>query len=255
MSDKSLILELLVDKQNLSEKDIPKVLTHQVKTNTQVEDALIQTNLATDVIIAKAYADYFKIPFYDNEATTKLVEKAYELARLLPERFARANRVIPLFKEGEALTVGVINPSEIFVVQEIYLYTGMKVNMSVVTLSALEQSLATLYGARDEVKELATGLLPSGKKDESDADEDEVLDLNKPIPATRETKVVLFVNKMFETSIQQRASDIHIEPYAEEIRIRFRVDGILNEVPPPPKSMFIPLVSRIKILAKLDIAE
>lgn len=255
MSDKSLILELLVDKQNLSEKDIPKVLTHQVKTNTQVEDALIQTNLATDVIIAKAYADYFKIPFYDNEATTKLVDKAYELARLLPERFARANRVIPLFKEAETLTVGVINPSEIFVVQEIYLYTGMKVNMSVVTLSALEQALGTLYGARDEVKELATGLLPSGKKDEVGDEDDEVLDLNKPIPATRETQVVLFVNKMFETSIQQRASDIHIEPYAEEIRIRFRVDGILNEVPPPPKSMFIPLVSRIKILAKLDIAE
>ncbi|MDD2773444.1 MAG: GspE/PulE family protein [Elusimicrobiales bacterium] len=253
MSDKSLILDLFMGKKVITEKDIPLVLTTQVKDNVTVEEALVATKFATEEDIAKSYCDYFKVPFITNDEMVKMAEKSFELARLLPERFARANKVIPLEKTEDTIRIAVINPSEIFIVQEIYLYTGLKVQLAVGTISAIVNALNTLYGARDEVKELATGLLPS--KGGGVEDEEELLDLNKPIPVTRETQVVLFVNKMFETAIQQRASDIHIEPYAEEIRIRFRVDGILNEIPPPPKSMFVPLISRIKILSKLDIAE
>ncbi|HOX22868.1 MAG TPA: GspE/PulE family protein, partial [Elusimicrobiales bacterium] len=122
------------------------------------------------------------------------------------------------------------------------------------TISAIQAALGNLYGERDEVKELASRLGGAGDQSMMDTEED-VLDLGEAIPATRETQVVLFVNKMLETSLQQRASDIHIEPYAEELRIRFRVDGILNEVPPPPRNMYVPLISRLKILSKLDIAE
>ena len=255
MSDKSLILELFIGKKLMTEKDVPLILTTQVKANITVEESLVFNKVASEEDIAKTYCDYFKVPQISNEDFAKQVEKAFELARMLPERFARANKVIALEKKEDSLRVAVINPSEIFIVQEIYLYTGLKVVLNVGTISAITNALNTLYGERDEVKELASGLLPSGKGEATEEDEEDVLDLNKVIPATRETQVVLFVNKMFETAIQQRASDIHIEPYAEEIRIRFRVDGILNEIPPPPKSMFVPLISRIKILSKLDIAE
>jgi type IV pilus assembly protein PilB len=248
-------MELFIGKKLMTEKEVPQILTTQAKDNVTVEESLVINKVASEEDIAKTYCDYFKVPLITNEEFTKQVEKAYELARLLPERFARANKVVALEKKDDSLRVAVINPSEIFIVQEIYLYTGLKVVLNVGTISAITNALNTLYGERDEVKELASGLLPAGKGEGEEESEEDVLDLNKPIPATRETQVVLFVNKMFETSIQQRASDIHIEPYAEEIRIRFRIDGILNEVPPPPKSMFIPLISRIKILSKLDIAE
>ncbi|MFA5162039.1 MAG: GspE/PulE family protein [Elusimicrobiales bacterium] len=254
MSEKSLILELFLSKKALEEKDIPQILTAQHKDNTTVEEALVSSKFATEADIAQSYCDYFKVPFIPDEEFAKSAEKSIELANLLPERFARANKVIALEKAEDTLRVAVINPSEIFIVQEIYLYTGLKVQLSVATITAITNALNTHYGQRDEVKELASDLLPASKGDEDDETE-EVLDLNKPIPATRETQVVLFVNKMLETSLQQRASDIHVEPYAEEIRIRFRIDGILSEVPPPPKSMFVPLISRIKILSKLDIAE
>ncbi|MFA6583238.1 MAG: GspE/PulE family protein [Elusimicrobiaceae bacterium] len=254
MADESkpLILDLLIDKAVIDEKNVQHIVSEQVKSNISIEEALIAQQAATEEEIAKTYCEYFKLPYITGEAVMKYVENAYELARLLPERFARANKVVPLEREDDTLKVVVLNPSEIFIVQEIYLYTGLRVSLVVSTISAIQEGLNALYGARDEVKELATGLIGGSVQEE---EEDDVLDLNKPIPATRETQVVVFVSKMLETSLQQRASDIHVEPYAEEIRIRFRVDGILNEVPPPPKSLFVPLISRIKILSKLDIAE
>jgi len=251
-SQRPLILELFMERKVVTEKDLPRLQSIQVKNNISIEEAIASSNLATEKEIAQAYCDYFKLPILEDEQVDKLVESAYDLARLLPERFARANKIVPVGREGDTLKLAVVNPSEIFIVQEIYLYTGHKVTLNVASISAIQKALNTLYGARDEVKELASGLMEDGTYEE---EEEEVLDLNKAIPSTRETQVVIFVNKMFESSIQQRASDIHIEVYAEEIRIRFRIDGILNEVPPPPKAMFVPLVSRIKILSKLDIAE
>ncbi|MDD4003782.1 MAG: GspE/PulE family protein [Elusimicrobiaceae bacterium] len=253
LEEKSLILDILISRNVLDEKSVAKIIAEQVKSNTSIEETLVAQQAATEEDIARGYCDYFKLPYLTGEEVTKYVENAYELARLLPERFARANKVVPLERTDDTLKVVVLNPSEIFIVQEIYLYTGLRVSLVISTMSVIQEGLNALYGARDEVKELASGLIGGSAVNEEE--EEDVLDLNKPIPATRETQVVLFVNKMLETSLQQRASDIHVEPYAEEIRIRFRVDGILSEVPPPPKSLFVPLISRIKILSKLDIAE
>ena len=254
MTGRPLIVDILVEKKTLPEKEVPKILTHQTKNNLSIEEALISSNIATEDDIANAYSEYFQVPLLSAEELAKQMGGAYDLAKLLPERFSRANKVVPLKKDGENLQVVLINPGEIFVIQEIYLYTGLKVSVQVSTISGIQAALGNLYGERDEVKELASRLGSAGDQSSFDTQED-VLDLSEPIPATRETQVVLFVNKMLETALQQRASDIHIEPYAEELRIRFRVDGILNEVPPPPRNMYVPLISRLKILSKLDIAE
>ncbi|NLO92320.1 MAG: Flp pilus assembly complex ATPase component TadA [Elusimicrobia bacterium] len=254
MTGRPLIVDILVDRKTLPEKEVPKLLVHQTKNNLTIEEALISSNISTEDDIAKAYAEYFQVPLMPGEELAKLVGSAYDLAKLLPERFSRANKVVPIKKDGETLQVVLVNPGEIFVIQEIYLYTGLKVSVQVSVISAIQAALGNLYGERDEVKELASRLGSAGEQSSFDTEED-VLDLSEAIPATRETQVVLFVNKMLETSLQQRASDIHIEPYAEELRIRFRVDGILNEVPPPPRNMYVPLISRLKILSKLDIAE
>ena len=86
--------------------------------------------------------------------------------------------------------------------------------------------------------------------------EDEaVLDLQEPVPPGVDGRIIRLANTVLEGAIVQRASDIHLEPFEKEVRIRYRVDGELIEITPPPKPMFVPLISRFKILAKMDIAE
>ncbi|HOX23915.1 MAG TPA: hypothetical protein PLL10_10650, partial [Elusimicrobiales bacterium] len=111
----------------MPEKEVPKILAHQTKNNLSIEEALISSNIATEDDIAKAYSEYFQVALLPPEELAKQIAGAYDLAKLLPERFSRANKVVPLKKDGDSLQIVLINPGEIFVIQEIYLYTGLKV--------------------------------------------------------------------------------------------------------------------------------
>src|SRR5207249_4257193 len=86
-------------------------------------------------------------------------------------------------------------------------------------------------------------------------EDDAVLDLQEPIPPGVDGRIIRLANTILQGAINQRASDIHLEPFETEVRVRYRVDGELIEITPPPKGMFVPLISRFKILSKMDIAE
>jgi type IV pilus assembly protein PilB len=173
-------------------------------------------------------------------------------AKTLSEKFCRENLLCPTHKEGGNLIVAIVDPSNILLQEEIQHMSGSPVVLAVAPQSAVVRVLNRVFGVRDVVREIAVENFDSGTAIQED---DAVLDLQEPVPAGVDGRIIRLANTILEGAIVQRASDIHLEPFEKEVRVRYRVDGELLEITPPPKAMFIPLISRFKILAKMDIAE
>jgi type IV pilus assembly protein PilB len=127
-----------------------------------------------------------------------------------------------------------------------------------VTFSMINDSLGEMFGTRDIVKEIASegkGQSAEQLKGGGEEDIEEIVDLDHPIPKGRDSQVIRLVNHILSSAVENSASDIHIEPFEKSVKVRFRIDGELHEISPPPRPMYIPMISRLKILAKMDIAE
>jgi type IV pilus assembly protein PilB len=175
-----------------------------------------------------------------------------EDARLLPEKFCRDNLLCAVRKDSGNLKVAVVDPSNILLQEEIQHMAGMPVMLAVAPHSGVVGTLNRVFGVRDVVKEIAVENFDSATALQED---DAILDLQEPVPPGVDGRIIRLANTILEGAIVQRASDIHLEPFEKEVRVRYRIDGELIEITPPPKPMFVPLISRFKILAKMDIAE
>ena len=134
--------------------------------------------------------------------------------------------------------------------------TGLVVRPVAVTLSLFAALTAAVFGERDMVQEIADeGGAAGADEDDPDSEPDNVVDLGRPIPQDKDSRVVRIVNIILGRAIEFGASDIHLEPYEGDVRVRYRIDGKLVETTPPPKPLFVPTISRLKILSKMDIAE
>jgi type IV pilus assembly protein PilB len=174
-------------------------------------------------------------------------------ARALPEKFCREKMLIATGRQGTGLRVAVVDPSNPLLQEELQHMAGASVIITVGTYSGVMGALDRIYGVRDVVREIA-------KEDQYDSgatpsEDEQVLDLQEQIPPGVDGRIIRLANTVLQGAINQRASDIHLEPFENEVRVRYRVDGELIEITPPPKSMFVPLISRFKILSKMDIAE
>jgi type IV pilus assembly protein PilB len=175
-----------------------------------------------------------------------------EDVKLLPEKFCRDNLLCATARDGGNLIVACVDPSNILLQEEIQHMAGLPVVLVVAPQSAVVGALNRLFGVRDVVREIAVENYDSATAPQED---EAVLDLQEPIPPGVDGRIIRLANTILEGAITARASDIHLEPFEKEVRVRYRVDGELIEITPPPKPMFVPLVSRFKILAKMDIAE
>ena len=248
------LLDLLVEKKMITPKQADEAIVEQQKTSTRMEEVLVSLNQVKEDAIAQVYADYMSLPLL-KEGDVPFVNLGESLGPSIPERLARESRVVPLSKQGEVLKVGLLDPTDVMLLQELQLQTGLKINVCVMTLGAVKKALDTIYGERDSAKEVASDMKGQESESTSEESDEGVLDLGQFIPESRETQIVRLVNRIMDTAIKERTSDIHIEPYPEELKIRYRIDGVLQDISPPPKSMYVPLISRLKVLCKMDIAE
>ncbi len=252
-----VILELLRRGNALDQEAIPEIRERLATQDETVEEALVGTGAVTEDAIAAAYADYLMLPTWSLSEAEEELTSPDELADLLPEKVCRENRVVPVRKTDSTLCVAAVNPTDLDLFESLQLIAGIRIDVFVATLSDVSGVLGTLYGARDVVRELAT---QAHAEEEAISDEeletDEAsLDLHKPVDGSREGQIVSIVNHVLIQAVTRGASDIHLEPYEDCVRIRLRVDGGLAELTPPPRSMFIPMISRLKILSHMDIAE
>jgi len=222
-------------------------LQAQAKSNNEsIIQVLINANVSpTD--IARVASRHFGLPLIDLDAFD-----ASDLpVKLVPEKVLRASSALPLLKRGRRLAVAVADPSDLGALDGFRFSTNLTIDPIVAEAPKISRMLeSSLEDGLDEISEdldedLANVQIDEGDVDVSDAGEDGVQD----------DVVVKFVNKIMTDAIRRKASDIHIEPYEKEFRIRFRVDGVLAEVSKPPRGLSDRIVARFKVLSRMDISE
>jgi type IV pilus assembly protein PilB len=172
---------------------------------------------------------------------------------MVPEALARRYELIPLFKIGDNLTVAMVDPLDIEALDELRLVTGCNVDPVIATENDIHKALDQHYGARGTIEEVVESI----EEQEPDlaAAKDEEIDLRKLQDIAGEAPVIKLVNVLIMEAVKSNASDIHIEPEADSLRVRYRVDGVLQETYNPPKHLQPAIISRIKIMAGMDIAQ
>ena len=174
-----------------------------------------------------------------------------DVINLIPKEVAQKHQCIPINRAGASLIVAMADPSNIYAIDDLKFLTGFNIEVVVASEVAIEESIARYYD-RVNYEEVMDGFDESEIDFSDDDDEANIVDLEK---ASEEAPVVRLVNLILINGIKRGASDIHIEPYEKKMRVRYRVDGVLYEEMNPPLRLKNALVSRVKIMSSLDIAE
>ncbi len=257
-----LLVQILLGKGILQPQSLKTLWAAKDKDQTSIEMLLIKSELATDVQIAQAYAEYCVLPLL--EAVPAVESPDYKLARLVPQKLCRDQLLVPVAQRETTIEVAFATPHEMAVIDELQLLTNLTVWPLIAPVSVIEALIETLYSAqpsRDDFVNLSSSedddqRLPDGNRQPPESGEEEgILDLHEAPPPGADGRVIRLVNQVLEQALRIGASDIHLEPFEEGCAIRLRVDGVLHEISPPSRAMFVPVVSRFKILAKMDIAE
>lgn len=203
---------------------------------------LVSQGLITENDYFQAVAEFYNLEFVD----ISTLALPPEIVALVPGNLCRANNIIPIGARGDHLFLAVTNPEDLQVFDEIGSMSGYIVAPKVVTQTALKTALDRYIRADEELDKLAeevgaTGVGLEDAEDISDEDDD--------------APIVRFVNLLISQAVQDRASDIHVEPSANDLRVRFRIDGVLHEMQRAAKNIQAGIISRLKIMADMDIAE
>ncbi|NLE65658.1 MAG: type II/IV secretion system protein, partial [Elusimicrobia bacterium] len=186
------------------------------------------------------------------------------LEKLVPYIFARDNLVLPLNRNMNSLTCAIFNPFDLLVIDNLKKITGCEINFVIATKTDITKAIEDFYSASGGDGRGGSAAwenaLDNSRSEESTGivigdNADMELSLDRVIAKAEEAPVIKLVDLIIRQAIDERASDIHIEPFKDKIEVRYRIDGELYQIPPPAKHLHMPIVSRIKILAKLDIAE
>ncbi|MGD8284310.1 MAG: ATPase, T2SS/T4P/T4SS family [Desulfobacterales bacterium] len=243
--------EILVEGGLLTEKQLEESLPYQKKSTLKLGQFLVREGIVSESQIVDLVSNQLRLDKYRPDKYTIDVD----LANLLPAEIAHKYQAAPLQKNGLLLTIAMTDPLDINGLDAIEVYTNCEVEAVICTEQQLNQMLSTMYGTYAGIG----GVLEDMEEMEIDKTTDKA-PINEDVEVSslqgmaEEAPVVRLVNSILSQGVREGASDIHISPEKEFVQIRFRVDGKLHEVPAPPKAMFLPIISRLKILANMDIA-
>ena len=246
--------EILIKGGLISQDQLAKALEIQRGTSKRIGEVLVELGLTTERDIAGALSKQLGIPFMSAAAGLLTPQKDEELERLITEEFARQHLVLPLARTLNTLTVACVNPLDLITMDNLSRISRCEINPVVTIKADLEQAIDRFYGA-DSMLKRAVGESYELAEMESIGTEEETQDLDRLKEAAQEAPIIRLVDLIIRQAIKERASDIHVEPFRERISLRYRVDGALCEIAPPAKPFHAAIISRIKILCKMDIAQ
>ncbi len=257
-SGQPLLIQLLLGKELLTAEQVNSVAETHIKEHGPLESLLVRKGIVAGEKIAEVYAEYLMLPLI--ETAPEAIDGA--LAGLLPEKLCRDHLLAPLARNDDTLDVAFATFEDLLMVDELQLLTGLTIRPLIAPLDVVEATIEALYraaqvsfaGSMDGYAPDAADDLSGGNENLEDSSH-AVLDLDVAPPPGPDGRIVHLVNQILEQALRTKASDIHIEPFEDSCAIRLRVDGVLRELIPPPRSQFVSIVSRFKILAKMDIAE
>ncbi|MCX5811452.1 MAG: ATPase, T2SS/T4P/T4SS family [Proteobacteria bacterium] len=240
--------EILIEAKRLREEDLSKALIEQRKYGERLGKVLIRMGFLTERDIIDTVSKQLGIPI------VILDEKDIprELANLISDDIAKNYLIMPFERRFNILKLAMVDPLDINAMDEVTRIVRMEVDPCITTEGEMKRALEKYYGVKTIVEET----LQKMKEEEGAAKHEEEEEEEKvTFEPGDEEPVIRFVNSLLTQAVADNASDIHIEPGEKTLRIRMRIDGKLREIPAPPKKMFLPIVSRIKIVAGMDIAK
>lgn len=232
----------LVSAGKLQSSGLDRAVRVHDETGEALAGILTKLGLVSETDLADAMATALDLPRIgaDDFPAAPLLEDHLSM------RFLRQARVVPIEFEEDSVVLAVADPLDEFAMDAVRLAAGMPVEVRIATPSDIESALDRLYGGgRDQMHDIS-GDAGAG---DAEADVERLRDLASEAP------VIRLVNLLIDRAIEQRASDIHIEPFEGRLRVRYRIDGVLSETDSPPERLAQAIISRIKIMARLNIAE
>jgi type IV pilus assembly protein PilB len=245
--------EILLKESLISQEQLQKALEFQRSNGGKLGSCLTKLGYITDDDITGVLSRQYGVP----SINLKFYEIDPNVIKLIPQDTALRYQVIPLSRVGSVLTIAMTDPTNVFAMDDIKFMTGFNVEPVVASESAIGEAITRFYGGSDADSEELTKMMKDLVEDEELelAAEEAELDAASLEKAAEEAPIIKLVNLILTDSVKRGASDIHIEPYETEMRVRFRVDGMLQTVMSPPLRLKDAMTSRVKIMAKLDIAE
>jgi type IV pilus assembly protein PilB len=273
--------EILVRENLISPQHLREALDYQREHGGRLGFNLVKLGLVSDDMITAVLSRQYGIP----SVNLDLFNIDPSVLSLIPQEVAQKHSVLPLSRVGATLTLAMVDPTNVFAMDDVKFMTGLNVEPVVVAEGSVQQAIAKYYGSSREIElaslqveevtpELSTKSNGSGaitredlvsldsidfdhehSEDVEVVEDNEEIDLSALSRMSEDAPVVRLTNVLLVDSLRRGASDIHVEPYEKELRIRFRIDGVLYDVMHPPLKLRDALISRIKIMSKLDISE
>ena len=246
--------EILLKESLITQDQLDKALEFQRSNGGKLGSCLAKMGYITDDDITGVLSRQYGVP----SINLKYYEIDPNVIKLIPQDTALRYQVVPLSRVGSVLSIAMTDPTNVFAMDDIKIMTGFNVEPVVASESAIGEAITRFYGggasSHEELSNLMKNLVDEDQELELAAEEQE-LDATALERAAEEAPIIKLVNLILTDSVKRGASDIHVEPYENEMRVRFRVDGVLQTVMNPPLKLRDAMTSRLKIMAKLDIAE
>jgi len=252
VSLKDRLREILINNKLITQGQLDKALEIQKEKGGRLSDIIVDLKFIKEDELISTISAGLGLPLID----LKRFKIDYEIVKIIPINIARHYQIIPVSKMGDTVTLAMADPLNIFAIDHVKALTGFKINPIISSSQDILQAIELSYPDTDKsvieniVKEMAASSIELIREEKEALPSDKELDR-----ISRQAPVIKITDMTIEDAVEKKASDILIEPFDKKLRVRYRIDGILQEEKAPPKSMYLSIVSRVKIMSDLNIAE
>jgi type IV pilus assembly protein PilB len=246
--------DLLVKEKIITPEQLERALRAQKEggSTARLGATLVQMGYVTDDEVTNFLSRQYGVPAIN----LQYFEIDPGVVKLIPEETAKRYQILPLSRVGASLTIAMVDPTNVFAIDDIKFMTGFNIEPVVASGPAVAEAIEKAYAGNQVQEENVDELLASMDEADVELQADQAdLDLAELEKSADEAPIVKLVNIIMSDAVKRGASDIHIEPYEREYRVRFRIDGVLQAIMSPPLKLKDAITSRIKIMAKMDISE
>jgi len=245
--------EFLIKSGKIDQEQLKEALRLQQKDGGRLGTNLVKLGYIQDSELTELLSRHFGVPSVDLDG----VEIDETILKIIPGDIARKYTILPVSKAGATVTLAMTDPTNVFAMDDVKFMTGYRVEPVVASEAQIRSSIDEFYGSTHalELKKVMEEVTEDAETDLEVLEEEEDLDLDTLEEESETAPVVKLVNIIMTDAIKRGASDIHIEPYEKDFRVRYRIDGVLYEMMHPPLKLKEAITSRVKIMSRLDIAE
>ena len=245
--------DLLVKEKVITPEQLEQATKTQKESNLRLASALVKLGFLTDEDVTNFLSRQYGVPAIN----LSYFEIDPAVVKLIPYETSKRYQILPLSRVGASLTIAMVDPTNVFAMDDIKFMTGFNIEPVVASESSINEGIDKAYGTSKEeeleqVMQSMNELGDAAVEVQTEEQETELADLEK---MADEAPIVKLVNLVLTDAVKRGASDIHMEPYEREFRVRFRIDGVLQSIMNPPLKLKDAITSRLKIMAKLDISE